>query len=741
MNKYLQRFLKAFHGLRHPEFGALFSFLPNTSFDYAARVGDGLQTNVIMSPVGYIARQLPESELSIRDAKGGFNSASELLDLVRTPNEFYGGADLIHATSFSLDLDGNAYWARLRNEAGRVVQLWYLPHWLVTPERNMNDPEVFISHYNYNVGAGGPQRFELDEIIHFRNGIDPRDTRLGFAQLKAIMREAYTDDEAANFTASVLRNQGIGGLMISPKDGAVSESDAKATKDWFRDNMTGDKRGQALVMRGATEVKQMTVSLKDIDLGALRNIPEERVCAALGLPAAVVGFGTGVQQTKVGATIKELRREAWSGAVIPRQRVIARALTRTLGVDFGLAKGERVAWDNSEVSVLQEDKDAVSKRAKEQYISGIITRSTALEMIGQESGPADDVRATPINLIIEPADATPEDRAAADAAATEDAETRMRNGIAMLEKRGNPGDDMAANILRRVLEKRTDVTAVGSDSPLSTEADVLANAEKVKPNAAERRIIRMLDRLTMRLADVFTGEMVDFLAELGADAARAALEVLPEDTDAVTAAARRASFKGPRDEVDAEAILKSMSIDAATKKMGKKYKTQFLRVAQETFKGVEAIAGLGVSLPDEVARRIVADGGTRAGLVDLSKSLKRRIARELAKGRTLGEGRDALVRRMRDFVPAGRFNSPVTRARLIARTETTFARNMSMAEFGRQAQVDMIVFDGRLGATDALCEAMNGVVVSADEAERLSVEEHPNGTRSFSIRLQPPKRS
>ena len=37
--------------------------------------------------------------------------------------------------------------------AGRVVELWYVPHWTIKPEWPQ-DGSVFISHYLYSPGGG-----------------------------------------------------------------------------------------------------------------------------------------------------------------------------------------------------------------------------------------------------------------------------------------------------------------------------------------------------------------------------------------------------------------------------------------------------------------------------------------------------------------------------------------------------------------------------------------------------------
>ena len=149
-------------------------------------------------------------------------------------------------------VDGNAYWIKVRNGLGEVVELWWCPHWTIRPE---GDENTFIQHYVYKPGST-PMTIYPEDVIHFRFGHDADNPRLGRAALKSVLREIYTDEEAANFTASLLRNMGVPGLVVSPDTGAKSPTpeDVKATKAYIKERFTRDGRGNALVMSGPTKI-------------------------------------------------------------------------------------------------------------------------------------------------------------------------------------------------------------------------------------------------------------------------------------------------------------------------------------------------------------------------------------------------------------------------------------------------------------------------------------------------------
>jgi hypothetical protein len=90
--------------------------------------------------------------------------------------------------------------------------------------------------------------------------------------------------------------------VLSPKgDTFVSEPEIERIKTYIATRFTGDQRGQPMALGAPLDVHKLSYNPHEMDLSVVRNAAEERVSAALGIPAAVVGFGTGLEQTKVGA--------------------------------------------------------------------------------------------------------------------------------------------------------------------------------------------------------------------------------------------------------------------------------------------------------------------------------------------------------------------------------------------------------------------------------------------------------
>lgn len=370
------------------------SLLPRTKVDYAAQVGDGLGSSVLAGPFNFLMRTFPEAPPIVKRLKRAGEWEIEedhpLVLMLESPNKYYSGEVLWMCTILDF-VWGNAYWYIVRNEDGDPIELWWLPRQLVTPKWP-NDGKTFISHYEYRPGSADPVTIKVDDIVHMRFGIDPNNPRLGLSQLGALMREIGIDDEAANFNAAILKNLGIIGLVLSPKQGTISKDNVDKAKEYLKKAFTGDKRGEPAAFGVPTDVTLLQYQMQGVDVSPIRDVSEERVCAALGLPAAVVGFGTGLQQTKVGATMKEMRQLAWTGCIIPLQRIIAAEIKRSLLPTFERNKRQkaRFEFDTTRVRALWEDTNEKHTRVREDFKAKLIDRAEARRETGRVARTEDE---------------------------------------------------------------------------------------------------------------------------------------------------------------------------------------------------------------------------------------------------------------------------------------------------------------------------------------------------------------
>lgn len=662
--------------------GLLRFLLPNTKIDFEKHVGDGLGSNVFMSPILWIWRQSIESRMAVltetKDSEE-IDFKHELAKLLRNPNPFVSGSAMMLAILISWFCDGNVYLLKARDGSGAVRQLWYVPHWMIEPICDDSDQYDFISWYKYIPGGAAQLELKPSEVIHLKCGIDPRCIRKGFSHMKMLLREIFNDDESANFVSALLLNSGVPGLIISPKDASsASIEDLAATRDYIQVMFGRSKRGVPMAVGAPTEIKEFGYDPEKMNLSGVRNVSEERVCAGIGLPVAVVGFGTGVEQTSVGATLLELHRIAWVDCIIPNQELIAEELTRSLREDFNLSDDQHISFDRDKVRALQEDRNKEAERLRELVRAAVMMRSEARKRLRLDVTAEDEVYHLPLGITLE-----------------------------------GPG----APEVEPMLEVQ-----LGPDGKPLPPKDPTE-----KPKAARRRmsklqtnILRSMDKVKERAGRSLEQRMNHFFKEMGKSVAAAYLS------------STNKAVKAGEEEIAVELLFGSMNINKLRQEVRGIYGTHYVSVFRETTK-VLAGMGLDVMAVDVHELQILSRGGSQAGLFDMTKSAREKAMEIIREGRAEGRNSDSIAKDLADAVPAGRFNDIETRARLIARTETHIAQTESALVVYRSATgIDQVmIIDGRLGDTDDDCEEVNGQVMNFQDAEGVLAAEHPNGTRDI----------
>lgn len=645
---------------------------PGSKFNFGKSVKDGLGSAVIVAPALWAARQFPEAPIAVRDPQGELHFDHPVAELLNAPNQWYSGGTMKFAEAMDFTVQGNTYLEIGRGAGNRPVELFYQPSYQITPKGTKTE---LVTHFEHDTGDG-PRVIPREDMIHVRMGIDPRNYRLGICPLTCLLREVFTDDEAATMTAAILRNMGVPGIVISPaaEDASLGPDEITDTKGYFRRLFSGDKAGEPLVSSEKLNIDTLDIDLAKINIDKLRQIPEERVCAVMGIPAAVVGFGSGLEQTKVGATMKELRELAYENVIIPMQRIFAEELDRALLPEFETAPGWHVVFDNSHVRVLQEDENRHSERTTRQWQAGLITRSEGRAELGHDATPADEVYRQGFSDLMVPAGHV----------APEPSEEKHQDFDWIVKALKGSDLDQRQLLDRRFRTDERRLAASWADD-LEKEFNALGD----------------------EMADAWLSASVGLASRNGG-----------EQKD-ITASDR--------------AIVNQIMAGIVPGGLG--YDEHYLQILHATHGTIEATMNLGVMLTDPMERAVIASGGTRRGLIDLTEQTRSTMYDTVAQARAEGLGRDATARLIRDQVPAGpHYLTSKTRAEIIANAEAKFAQNVSSMEvYNASDTVDSVqIFDARRGSDhDPRCVELDGQIMSIHDAGNIEPTQHPNCSRSF----------
>jgi HK97 family phage portal protein len=274
-----------------------------------------------------------------------------------------------------------------------------------------NEREL-ITHYEYHAvkqnNSLTQDYIELprENVVHIRQGMDPDDHRRGFAPLRTVLRELAGDEAAGQFAVALLHNMAVPGVILSPKDdtmGGPSREEAEAIAQAFKSKFSGANRGAPMIMTGAMDVDVVSFTPEQLNLTALRRLPEERVSSVLGVPAILAGLGAGLDAATYNNT-KELREFFTEQKMIPLWNAVAAELTHQLlhtefeNNDYSMMCG----YDLEEVRALASDKKDSVLTMNSGVQGGFVTIAEARKTLGLDADDSHEVFLRPLNMVAVP---------------------------------------------------------------------------------------------------------------------------------------------------------------------------------------------------------------------------------------------------------------------------------------------------------------------------------------------------
>ena len=362
---------------------------------YATKIGDPLYSPLVMAAAKWHIRNVHSAPMYVvkRDKNNIIQSKTidhPALDLIRRPNDYYTGKLMMKSGSVSWMLAANAYFLKIRDNDGVLKELWYEPHYTIRPRwpgdallspNQTPSPSLtgegskFISFYEVYRYPNW-YKVNVDDVIHLKDGCDPRNPRVGINGISSLLAEIYTDQERAHFSASVLSNLGMVPFVISPREANMTISEAAATtlKAELEMRARAD-RGKPIVAGRAIRIDELGVRPDEMALGEMAQLPEERVAAVIGPNAYVLGF---IPEKSTYSTFVEARRDAYESYLIPISEYWAEEFTRNVYEEFSEDPNTALEYDFFDVPALIDYKAKVYEIYGKAFRDGISSRKTCL---------------------------------------------------------------------------------------------------------------------------------------------------------------------------------------------------------------------------------------------------------------------------------------------------------------------------------------------------------------------------
>jgi hypothetical protein len=527
---------------------------------------------------------------------------------------------------------------------------------------------------------------------------------MGLSKLGALLREISTDDEAAEYANTILRNLGVAGMVISPLNEKVriTEPDAEKIKARTMARTSGDRRGEPLVLGGAVRVDGIGTDPSKMDLAAIRHVPEERITSIFSTPAILLGLGTGLEHGTYN-NLDGLRKIYYENKLIPMQELIAADIDTQLLVDYAGEKNTTFAteFNNDKVRVLKEDETQLVTRIVQEMEHGILTANEARQLRNREAldedffALASKVKVVAVDEILTPAQPTV---------------VGTDGKPVPVDSAGNPLPvDPTASANATGAAASDSSTATGSGG--SGNNNTTNGKSRVDTKDVADSLVRIRTRMSLSVqADVqkYLDEQKQFVLEALAEQQQNAQG---KGKAAGAGSAPRWRVNWPRLQEDVD-TLKSV------------LEPWYKRVLVAVHDVVQDALSVRYELSGTEERTYVKNAGLN--IKGIAESTRLEVSRALKASMDLDESYEELTLRIERL---GVFDA--VRSELIARTELATATNLAQLESYKASDivVGVLVSDGD---SDDVCSAMDGTMVPINEVRSIPPLGHPNCVRKFS---------
>jgi len=265
--------------------------------------------------------------------------AHPVLDLLQRPNPVQGGAELFEALFAFFLIAGNAYLEAVGPKGHAPLELWSL-----RPDRMRIVPGAQGVPAAYRYSAGGSQvEYRADaltgqaDVMHLK-AFHPLDDWYGMSTLEAAAFSIDQHNEAALWNASLLQSSGrpSGALVYKPSHpealDTLTETQRDALKEEIEQYFSGSRNaGRPLVLEGGLDWRDMSLSPKDMDWLAGKDVSAREIALAFNVPPQLVG----IEGSLTFANFEQARLSLFDDAVLPLLDRMKDALNNWLCPRFG----------------------------------------------------------------------------------------------------------------------------------------------------------------------------------------------------------------------------------------------------------------------------------------------------------------------------------------------------------------------------------------------------------------------
>ena len=294
-------------------------------------------------------------------------------EIVNRPNKFQTRREFWEAHFSYLELTGNSYWEIVKNERGRPAELYLLPPNNITI---LKDPQFFIKGFQYEVNQKKIV-FSPDEILFYRY-FSPTSSYYGTSPIQSIQLASETDLYAQAFNRNFFKNDSTpSGIFKTEK--TLGRQVYRRLKHQLITLRRGVKNAHKdILLEGGISYDKIQLSPKDMEFLRQREFSREEICAALGVPPAIVGIFR--YANYANAEMQE--RIFYQKTILPKVSDFEEKLS--IYISDLLQQEIILKHDFSNIDCLKPNFSEKTNDIRNLFKDGVITRNEARRLLNEE---------------------------------------------------------------------------------------------------------------------------------------------------------------------------------------------------------------------------------------------------------------------------------------------------------------------------------------------------------------------
>ena len=309
-----------------------------------------------------------------------------LVRVLNNPNPFMSRFQFYATLIMDRYLAGNAYFLKVRGPFGEVEELWRL-----RPDRVRVVPSrtKYIAGYTYTVDNVAVT-YPAEDVVHWKTR-HPLSDYYGMSPVMVISERVNIDTYMRRFLATFFESGGTGpGAILTVKNNLTETNREEIRARLKRLVGVPNSHTETLVLDNT----ESTYERLGLDRGLTDALPkdinalsESRIAMAFGIPGSILGLLIGYESSSY-ANKRADWQVLWDVTLTPLFSDLDDVLNLSLVPEFSGV--DEVCFDLSTIRALQEDVDAVHKRARDNYLANLWSHQEARAITGVEPEPADD---------------------------------------------------------------------------------------------------------------------------------------------------------------------------------------------------------------------------------------------------------------------------------------------------------------------------------------------------------------